>query len=270
MRILMVGGTSFVGRHLTETALTAGHTVTIANRGRSNPGLFPEAERIRIDRSPDGPDLHGLHGRDFDATIDVCAYRPGQVRALAHALDGRGGRHLQISSVSAYADPVPHGADETAPLAQLPAQEARDPDATTMTDATYGPLKAACEQAAVELFGAQATTVVRPTYVVGPHDPTGRFTWWLDRVARGGVLLCPGPREASLQIIDARDQNAWALGLLERGVTGAFHACSPAPPWSLGDLVDAVADALAAEVDARWSPAGRLRELGVDATAFPL
>ena len=120
MRMLIVGGTSFVGRHLTQAALAGGHTVTLANRGRSDPDLFPEAQRVRIDRSPGQPDLSGLRGREFDATIDVCAYWPGRVHALAAALEHRGGRQLHVSSVPAYADPVPHGADESAPLAQLP------------------------------------------------------------------------------------------------------------------------------------------------------
>lgn len=246
--------------------------MTLANRGRSNPDLFAELERVPIDRSPAQPDLSGLRGRDFDATIDVCAYWPGQVRALAAALEHRGGWHLHVSSVSAYADPVPHDADESAPLAPLPADGAQDPDGLAMTASTYGPPKAACEQTAVELFGSGNTTIVRPTYVVGPHDPTGRFTWWPNRVAHGGTMLCPGPHDASLQVIDARDQATWALGLLERGVAGAFHACSPAPPWSLGDLVQAAATALGADVDARWWPAEaeELAEHGVDGASFPL
>jgi 2'-hydroxyisoflavone reductase len=270
MRLLVVGGTSFVGRHMTEAALAAGHQVTLANRGRTGQGLFPDAEHLRIDRDLAAADLEALYGRSFDATLDVCAYWPGQVHALAEALDGRGGHHLQVSSVSAYAEDVPPGSDESAPLAELDEDVAGDPDAVRMSGATYGPLKAACERAAVDRFGAESTTIVRPTYVVGPHDPTGRFCWWLDRVAHGGRLLCPGPEDSPLQVIDARDQAEFAVGLVEKGVSGAFHTCSPTPPWRLADLVDCLARALGADVDPVWAPADWLLERGVDGGAFPL
>ena len=270
MRLLVVGGTSFVGRHMTQAALDAGHEVTLANRGRTGPDLFPQARHLRIDRDLHAPDLSALGGQDWDATLDVCAYWPGQVRALAEQLDGRGGHYLQVSSVSAYAEDTPAGADESAALAELGPEAVADLDSLDMSGQTYGPLKAACERAAAELFGADRTTIIRPTYVVGPYDPTGRFTWWLDRISRGGPMLCPDPPDAALQVIDARDQAAFAVRLVEQRVSGAFHTCSPAPPWTIGDLVDVVQDALSVEVQPVWAPADWLLERGVDGAAFPL
>jgi 2'-hydroxyisoflavone reductase len=270
MHLLIVGGTSFVGRHMTEIALAAGHEITLANRGRTGPDLFPQARHLRIDRNRRDPDLEALKGHDWDATLDTCAYWPGQVRALADALDGRGGHHLHVSSVSAYAEGVAPGADESASLAELDADQAADPDALDLTETTYGPLKAACERLAVQRFGEASTAVVRPTYVVGPHDPSGRFCWWVDRLARGGRTLCPGPADAPLQVIDARDQAQFAVGLVERQVSGAFHTCSPRPPFSLGDLVDCSAEALGSEVEPVWAPADWLRERDVDGATFPL
>jgi 2'-hydroxyisoflavone reductase len=273
MRLLIVGGTSFVGRHITEAALSAGHEVTLANRGRTGPDAFPEAEQVRIDRDRHAPDLSALRGRQWDATLDICAYWPGQVRALADALDGRGGHHLQISSVSAYDEATPAGADESAAVARLePLGEdaVLDPDAVEITEHSYGPLKAACEDIARELFGAERTTIVRPTYVVGPHDPTGRFCWWLDRIARGGRMLCPGPATAALQLIDARDQAPFAVRLVEQGIAGTFHTCSPEPPWSFADMVTLVAAALGSDVDPVWASPDWLLERGVDGATFPL
>ena len=273
MRLLVVGGTSFVGRHMTEAALAAGHEVTLANRGRTGPELYPQARHLRIDRDRHAPDLSALQGYTWDATLDVCAYWPGQVRALAAALDGRGGHQLHVSSVSAYAEDTPAGSDESAPLAELADlgdAAVADPDGLEMSGETYGPLKAACERTAAEVFGTERTVVIRPTYVVGPHDPTGRFCWWLDRVARGGRMLCPGPPDSALQVIDARDQAAFAVRLVENGVSGAFHTCSPAPPWTIGDLVQSVSDALAIPTQPVWAEAGWLTKRGVDGMAYPL
>jgi 2'-hydroxyisoflavone reductase len=270
MRLLIVGGTSFVGRHMTEAALNTGHEVTLANRGHTGPELFPHARHLRIDRDRRGADLEALKGHEWDATLDCCAYWPGQVRALADALDGRGGHHLHVSSVSAYAEGVAPGADESAPLAQLHGADAADPDAVDMSGTTYGPLKAACERLAVQSFGESSTAVVRPTYVVGPLDPSGRFCWWVDRLARGGRTLCPGPAGAPLQVIDARDQARFAIGLVEQRISGAFHTCSPRPPFSLGDLVDCAAEALGSTVEPVWAPADWLLQRGVDGATFPL
>jgi 2'-hydroxyisoflavone reductase len=267
MRILMIGGTRFVGRHIAEAAAAAGHEVTLLHRGRTNPDLLPGAEHLLADR--DG-DLSVLDGRSFDATIDVCAYWPRQVRSLADALGDRGGHHVNISSVSAYADPERPGADEATPLATLNADAAADPDAVAMSNETYGPLKALCERAAVDAYGADAVTIVRPAYVVGPHDHSGRFTWWVDRLARGGRVLCPGPADSPMQLVDARDQGSWVVGLAESATAGAFHASTPAPPWSFRDMVTAIAEALESDAEPVWVDGTALRDAGVDGGELPL
>lgn len=240
MRILVIGGTQFVGRHFVEAALAAGHQVTVFHRGQTGADLFPQAERLLGDR--DG-DLAGLAASaadgGWDATVDVCGYFPDQVARLADALGAQAGRFLLVSSVSAYVDPPAAGIGEDAPLATLADEGVRQ-----VTAQTYGGLKAACERVAVQRFGG-STLLVRPTYVVGPWDPTGRFTYWVRRIARGGDVLVPGPADQAVQVIDARDLAAWMLGLIERGESGAFHAAAPAPPFGLADLLAAIAGAVA-------------------------
>jgi 2'-hydroxyisoflavone reductase len=262
MRMLFIGGTQFVGRSMVEAALAAGHEVTLLHRGKTGSRLFPDATHLLADR--DG-DLSGLAGRSFDATVDVCAYVPRQVRSLAQALGDRGGHHVFISSVSAYDEPSAPGADESTPLVEL-----EDKDGEEITDQTYGGLKVECERAAALAYG-DALSVVRPTYVVGPWDHSGRFTWWVDRIARGGDVLCPGPPYAAMQVIDARDLASWTISLAEHQVSGAFHAASPAPPFSMRDLLDTTAAAVAPPATSLvWADADFLTASGVDGRSLPL
>ena len=236
MRILVVGGTQFVGRHLVEAALAAGHRVTLFHRGTTNDDLFPVAEHRHGDR--DG-DLAGLATGRWDATVDVSAYFPRQVAALADALGERAGHLVYVSTVSVYAPPAGPGYDEDSPLATV-----EDPEREDIGGGRYGGLKAACEQVARDRFG-DAVSIVRPTYVVGPWDHTGRFTSWVRRLAAGGEVLVPGPARTPVQVVDARDLAAFTLLLATDRVAGAFHAVSPAPPFGFGDLVAAVADVVA-------------------------
>lgn len=232
MRILVVGGTRFVGRHIVAAALEREHDVTLLHRGAGPGDLFPEAEHVHTDR--DG-DLSLLARREFDATIDVSVYLPRQVRSLAGALDGRGGRYLVISSTSVYAAPDGPGFDESSPTV-----EPAEPGVETVTTETYGPLKVAVERTARELFGGRAT-IVRPTYVVGPWDHTRRFTSWVQRLARGGEVLAPGDPTDPVQVIDARDLGSFCVRLVEDDRAGTFHAVSPEPPYSFADLLADVA-----------------------------
>jgi 2'-hydroxyisoflavone reductase len=262
MRILIVGGTRFVGRHITEAALAAGHEVTLLHRGQTGPDLFPSAVHLRADRNslPDG-----LLTGDWDATIDVSGYLPRQVGGLADALGGRGGRYVYISSVSVYDVPTGPGFGEDSPLLGLD-----DPTVEEVTDETYGPLKAACERVAEERFGT-STLIVRPTYVVGPHDHLSRFTFWVERVARGGEILAPGPRDAAIQVIDARDLADWTIRLLGRPGGGVFHAVSPAPPFSFEELLEAmVAEVGPPGTTLTWVDPEFLGERGLTAEALPL
>lgn len=231
MRILVVGGTRFVGRHVAAAALGRGHEVTLFHRGRTGAELFPEATHLLGDRDTD---LSALEAGAWDATIDTCAYVPRQVRGLADRLAGRGGRYIYISSTSVYATPTPTLFTEDAPLVELP-----DPTVEEVTGQTYGGLKVLCERAAAERFG-EGVLVIRPTYVVGPFDYIGRFTWWLQRIARGGEVLAPGPADAPIQVMDARDLASWIVDLVEREVAGTFHAVSPHPPFSFGNLLDEI------------------------------
>jgi len=230
VQLLVAGGTSFVGRAIALAALDEGHEVTVINRGVT-PSDLPESVTHLVGERLG--DLSALDGRSFDATVDTIAYRPSEVAALHAALGDRGGHHLQISSVSAYLDPPSAGAtEETATL--WPAGSV-DFDAE-ITGRTYGPLKAACERAASELFGAD-TTFVRPTYVIGGHDATLRFPYWVQRARRGGRIAVPGPRTVPLQYIDARDLGAFVVTLLGSSTTGAFTA---AGPWPSAQFVDSV------------------------------
>jgi len=262
MRILIIGGTAFVGRHIAQAAADGGHELTLFHRGETGAGLFPQATHLSGDRDKD---LSALSAGSWDATIDVCAYFPRQVRSLAAALRGRGGRYVFISSVSAYSPSVPPGYDESAPLA-----DTGDADATEVTDANYGGLKVACEQAGTELFGAE-TTIIRPTYVIGPYDRSYRFTWWVDRIARGGTVLAPGEPDDPIQLIDARDQGSWIVSLLERSLTGTFHAVGSVPPFGFGDMLAAIATEVApAGTRLTWADSDFLSGAGVDGSALPL
>jgi 2'-hydroxyisoflavone reductase len=261
MRILVLGGTRFVGRRIVDSALRQGHEVTLFHRGSSGPDLFPKAEHVLGDRHSD---LARLGGREWDATVDVCAYIPREVTELAAALDGRGGRHLFVSTVSVYAPPPGPGLTEDAELIELD-----DPTTEKVTGATYGGLKVLCERAAARAYGPDLL-VVRPTYVIGPNDHTWRFPTWVRRIAAGGEVLCPGPASIPMQVIDARDQGDFAIHLLERGGGGTFHTASPRPPFSLGDLLSATADAVApAGTKLTWVDGGLLAEEGLDDRAFP-
>ncbi len=265
MRVLVVGGTRFVGRHIVAALLDAGHEVTLFHRGSGDEDPFPRADHRHGDRNGD---LAELAEGSWDATVDVSAYVPRQVRALGEALGragGRGGRYLYISSVSAYAPADAPGITESAPLETL-----ADEDTEEVTGQTYGGLKALCEYAAVEVFGP-GTLLVRPTYVIGPYDTTGRFTYWVRRLADGGEVLAAGPRDQPVQVVDGRDLADFCVRLLEDGAGGPFHVVGPPPPHGLGDLLEAVRDAVApAGTTIRWADPEAALEHGLDGQALPL
>ena len=262
MRILIIGGTAFVGRHIAQAATDQGHELTLFHRGKTGCELFPGASHLTGDRDEG---LSALADGSWDATLDMCAYFPRQVRSLAAALGGRGGRYVLISSVSAYSASVPRNYDESGPLADI-----EDPEATEVTNENYGGLKVACEQVAAELFGPE-TTIIRPTYVIGQFDRSHRFTWWVDRLARGGTVLAPGSPDDPIQVIDAADMGIWTISMLENSVTGTFHAVSPEPPYGFGQMLEEIAAEVAPPgTELTWVPSEFLLAAGLDGAALPL
>ncbi|HSN91879.1 MAG TPA: NAD-dependent epimerase/dehydratase family protein [Anaeromyxobacteraceae bacterium] len=252
-RILILGGTSFLGPAIVEAARPRGHLLTLFNRGRTNPGLFPEVEQVHGDR--DGG-LDALRGRAWDAAIDTSGYVPRLVRASAELLAPAVGRYLFVSTISVYADGIPPGSDEGAPLATVPDPSGED------VRAHYGGLKALCERA-VEAALPGRTAVVRPGLIVGPRDPTDRFTYWPVRLARGGEVLAPGDGKDPVQIVDVRDLAAWMVELVERGVTGTFNAAGPARTLTMGEMLAACGEAAGGAAQLTWVPAPFLEKEGV-------
>lgn len=228
MDLLVLGGRQFVGRYIVEAALERGHRVFTFSRGKTNPGLFPQAEKLIGDRRVG--DLEALRGRYWDAVVDVNGYLPREVRQSAELLEDRVGRYLFISTVSVYADPS--NTAENGPVQKLD-----DPSVEEVTNATYGGLKALCEEVVQGIYGERAT-VVRPHLVVGPHDPTGRFTYWPWRAAEGGEMLFPGTPGTPVQFIDVRDLAAFTLHLLDSGTPGVFNGARP--HIRMGELVEAL------------------------------
>lgn len=233
MKLLIVGGTAFVGRAIAWSAWHHGHEITVLNRGVTPSDLPESIERLVGDRRGD---LSVLEGRSFDATIDVIAYRPSDVERLATALDGRGGHYLQISSISAYDEPLTPGATE----ATLTLMEDPDDLEAPVNNVTYGPLKAASERAGVAFFGEDAT-MIRPTYVIGAFDTTLRFPYWVERARRGGDIAVPGPTDALLQYIDARDLANFVVRVAEEGLRGPYHVAGPQPPAGFVATIEAIA-----------------------------
>ncbi len=229
MRILILGGTIFVGRHLARAALDRGHEVTLFNRALTAPDLFPEAERLTGDRN--GP-LDALQQGRWDAVIDTSGFLPRQVEASAGLLAARCDHYTFISSLSVYDDSKTPGQDEGAPLKALP-----DPSIQEVSETTYGGLKALCESAAEAALPGKVL-VLRPGLIVGPHDPTDRFTYWPRRLRRGGEVLAPGDPERRVQYIDARDLASWTLDMVEKKKTGAYNVTGPPEGLTMAALIE--------------------------------
>jgi len=262
MRICTIGGTRFSGRAFTGLALEQGHEVTIFHRGGGEE-VWPDAEHVHGDR--DGG-LGVLAGRSFDAVVDFCAFVPRQVReAIAIAPDGR---YVFISSVSAHLEEVRAGATEDDDVYGPPF-----PDTEDVTWETYGPLKVASEYAVHDAAG-DAGTVVRPHFIVGPYDPTDRFTYWVRRAASGGRMLAPAPAAQPLQWIDARDLAAFVLHVCAADVAGTFNMATPPRRHSLQELVETSAAAGGVSLDVAWCDEAFVREHGLVVTEqddpFPL
>ncbi len=242
MRILILGGTRFLGRHLVDAALVRGHEVTIFNRGRTNPDLFPDVEKLRGDRESD---VSALAGRTWDAAIDVHGRMPSVVRPVAALLAGAVDHFTFVSTISAYGEVFPVGLDETFPTAEFA-------DGLDERDlANYGPCKAECERIVGSAFDGRAF-VPRPGLIVGPHDPTDRFTYWPRRVAAGGDVLAPGDPGRPVQIVDGRDLAEWIVRMVEARAAGPFNATGPDYPLTMGGMLEACRTSAASEAALVW------------------
>ena len=229
LRVLILGGTRFIGVYMTELALKRGHSVTLFNRGETNPQLFPKVEKLKGDRNGQ---LDSLQGRKWDAVIDDSGFVPRHVGLSAALLAPNVRQYLFISSVSVYAS-FATPADEDSPVGQL-----ADASTEKVDENTYGPLKALCERAAAAAMPGRLS-VLRPGYIVGPGDNSDRFTYWPARAARGGDMLAPDSPGDPIQFVDVRDLARFAIDLLERNVAGTFNVVSSPDQFTMGDLVQA-------------------------------
>jgi 2'-hydroxyisoflavone reductase len=256
MRLLVLGGTVFLGRHIVAAATERGHDLTLFNRGHSDPAPIAGVEQIHGDREHD---LSRLASRRWDAVIDTSGYLPRVVRASAEALADAVERYVFVSSISAYGTFPGPGLSEDAPLAPPPPPDAED------VLRYYSELKAACEHEVQSVLPERAL-VVRPGLIVGPHDPTNRFTYWVRRLADGGRALAPGAREQPVQLIDARDLGEWIVRMAEERTTGVYNATGPATPLAFGEMLERIRDATGrvASAELVWIQEDHLAEAGVE------
>jgi len=250
MKILVIGGTVFLGRALVDEALRRGDEVTLFNRGRSGP-TPSGVEAVQGDREDEAA-LHALaEGRTWDCVIDTCGFEPRTVQRSVRALAGHAGAYAFVSSVHAYADWPAQGVDETFP------RHTCAPD-TAPDDVPYNALKAGCERAVEDGFPGRAL-VVNPGIIVGPGENVGRLPWWLETIARGGRVLAPGTPDRALQLIDARDIAAFVLDRLAEGDTGRYLATGVRANTTMGELLRACVDATGADTELVWADEQFLR-----------
>ncbi|MBM4062414.1 MAG: NAD-dependent epimerase/dehydratase family protein [Planctomycetes bacterium] len=273
-KILVLGGTTFLGPATVEAALAKGHEITLFNRGKTNPGLFPEVEKLHGQRRrprPDKPndarnppqDLKALEGRTWDAVVDTSAYFTGEVEDVCKVLAGHVAQYVFISTLSVYksleqdANPV----DEQSPLCECADKYTLD---LGKNYENYGALKHYCEEAASAAFPGKAT-LVRPGYIVGPRDPSDRFTCWPARFLRGGECLAPGDQDNDLQFIDVRDLGAWIVHLIEQRIAGTFNATGFDGRISTAEFLHTGKGTLNHQCSFTWVDDGFLEQNGVSA-----
>ncbi|HEU4612191.1 MAG TPA: NAD-dependent epimerase/dehydratase family protein [Kofleriaceae bacterium] len=245
--ILILGGTGFIGPHIIEAALARGHTMTMFNRGKTRPELFPDVEKLRGDR--DGK-LDALKGRSWDAVIDTSGYVPRIVKMSAELLAPSVKQYIFVSSISVYAQGAsPPGADETAPLEKLLDPNSEDISGNDFKN--YGALKALSEQAAEATMPGRVANI-RPGLIVGPGDRTGRFTHWPWRLSEGGEVLCPGDGSTPVQWIDGRDLAAWIIHLVEKNIVGTMNALGPEKPMTMKEVITACNAAVGGKATPVW------------------
>jgi len=243
LRILILGGTGFIGPHMVSEALRRGHDVTLFNRGRTNNQLFPDLVTLIGDRNND---LDSLKGKRWDVVIDNSGYVPRHVADSARLLAPSASHYVYVSTISVYAslaDPI----DEDAPLAWI-----EDESLEEVTNATYGPLKALCEKRAAREFGEDRLAILRPTYICGPGDRTDRYTYWPARTLQGGEMIWPGTPADKIQIIDVRDLANFTIDVCENRTAGTFNTVTPAGSFNMGNLLEDCLAVTAAETTPVW------------------
>lgn len=243
MRILLFGGTGFLGRHLVQAALGRQHTVTLFNRGRTHPELFPDVEQLHGDREGG---LQALSGRTWDAVIDSNGQLPRHVRESASLLAESVEHYTFISSTSVYADYTVAPIDEHSPVAQL-----EDPNSEAMAQGTYGARKALCEHYAEQAL-PNRVLVIRPGLIVGPYDPTDRFTYWPHRIAQGGQVLAPGDPKQPVQFIDGRDLALWTIAMVEVRQTGIYNAKGPTSTLTMRQVLEHCREVSGSDANFVW------------------
>ena len=262
MKVLIIGGTRFVGLAITREAIARGHEVSVFHRSETVPPRTELATHIQGDRLTD---LSRLSGVDWDVVIDVCAYRPTEVDAVADELGAQISKYVLISTVSVYDDAIPPRSDEDAQLVSTEELSTLDIASVPVIE-HYGALKVLCEQSASNRF--HEPLIIRPTYVIGPDDYTNRFTQWVARIVRGGQVNAPEPRSAPLQYIDVRDLARFTLTAVESALTGAFHVANPSGGARFEDVLQAVVDTVGGpECELNWIPVAEAAQSDED---FPL
>jgi len=257
VKLLILGGTRFLGRHVVDAALARGHSVTTFTRGEHDDVLPEGVERLCGNR--DG-DLASLEGRRWDAVIDTSGYIPRVVRASADLLSSAVGHYAFISTISVYRDfPAVAGIDERSPVGTL-----SDETVEEVGGEAYGPLKALCERVVEGAFSGRAI-VIRPGLIVGPHDPTNRFTYWPHRVAQGGEVLAPSRPDLPAQFIDARDLAEWTVRMVEERSTGTYNATGPDRTLTMGELLRTANEVSGSDATFTWVDDAFLTQNGVGA-----
>lgn len=251
MRVLILGGTGFIGPHFVTALRSAGHQLTLFNRGKRNPDLFKDVETLNGDR--DGK-IDALKGRDWDVVIDNSGYVPRIVKLTADLLRDHVQHYIFVSSISAYADLTPPGIDEDYKLATL-----KDPGVEEVRGDTYGGLKVLCERVVEKTYGERCA-IVRPTYIVGPGDSTDRFTYWLARTARGGAMLAPGSPSDPIQFIDVRDLADFMRLCAERHISGRYNACNPPGAVTMGEVLQTAKQVSKADTTFVWADTAFLEQ----------
>ncbi|MGG7572200.1 NAD-dependent epimerase/dehydratase family protein [Streptomyces sirii] len=252
MRLLMLGGTEFVGRAVTEAALARGWQVTVFHRGTHAP---PEGVTALHGDRTDAAGLAALEAGEWDAVVDTWSGAPAAVRDAARLLAGRARSYVYVSSRSVYAYPAAYGLGEDGPLV------AGSADATDSGD--YAVAKRGAELAALDAFGDRAL-LVRAGLILGPYENIGRLPWWLGRIARGGAVLAPGPRETALQYVDVRDLAEWTLDAVRSGLGGAYNLVSETGHATMGELLESCVKVTGSDAELRWTAPEDVLAAGIE------